>query len=342
MPRIAPLTDTDLNTVPLEQLEGCLFYGSNKEILDRIYSHEYSLVETVVLLDRLGAQCFIVNQYPIMELHAKVGVGKKKVARKKRFITNNVTGRIDTVKQPRGGYLPLKSFAVEQYDEMVNLDYKSEGIWPTVSGNVVEKLVGLKLGVRPDWLFSKSLNQAKKRDASLLARTNELIDRVSSSKSHEVSRELVLNVTELQYTENLVWADSPFTSPSKIGLDSMNRLADNTIKLLKPYGSLHDWNFHITKYNTTVGLGDGDFCTGDTLWDLKVSVKPFTSKHTLQILSYYLLTDLPKITHIGLINPRRGTLLRIAISEIPDETIDSVKKRVLGIGQEERIRALFR
>lgn len=41
-------------------------------------------------------------------------------------------------------------------------------------------------------------------------------------------------------------------------------------------------------YSPIVTAGDGDYLTKDTLWDFKVSKKELNSKHTLQLLMYYI------------------------------------------------------
>jgi hypothetical protein len=89
-------------------------------------------------------------------------------------------------------------------------------------------------------------------------------------------------------------------------------------------------------YTDTVNTGDGDFLTEDTLWDFKVSVRPPTSAHTLQLLMYYLMgkrsgqPEFESVTHLGIFNPRLGTVHRIALADVPRTTITEVSRDVIG------------
>lgn len=44
-------------------------------------------------------------------------------------------------------------------------------------------------------------------------------------------------------------------------------------------------------YSALVTAGDGDYLTENTLWDFKVSKRPLTTKSTLQILMYYIMSQ---------------------------------------------------
>lgn len=42
-------------------------------------------------------------------------------------------------------------------------------------------------------------------------------------------------------------------------------------------------------YTQIISSGDGDYLTEDTIWDFKVLKKDINSKHTLQLLIYYIM-----------------------------------------------------
>lgn len=89
-------------------------------------------------------------------------------------------------------------------------------------------------------------------------------------------------------------------------------------------------------YTDLVTSGDGDFLTADTLWDFKVSASKPTKDHTLQVLMYFLmgkqsgLAEFESLSHIGLFNPRRGEVYRMAVADVPAEVIETVRRNVIG------------
>jgi len=97
--------------------------------------------------------------------------------------------------------------------------------------------------------------------------------------------------------------------------------------------------FHLGErggYTDLVDSGDGDFVTLDTLWDLKVSASKPTKDHTLQLLMYFLMgkeSGLPafaELTHVGLFNPRLGTVHRLAVANVPSDVIETIRRDVIG------------
>ena len=85
-----------------------------------------------------------------------------------------------------------------------------------------------------------------------------------------------------------------------------------------------------------VDRGDGDYLTGNTVWDLKTSTYPPTKDHTLQILMYWLMgrrsrhPEFRTITHLGIFNPRLNTAWTISIDAIPEQVKNDVDRDVIG------------
>lgn len=88
-------------------------------------------------------------------------------------------------------------------------------------------------------------------------------------------------------------------------------------------------------YTSTVETGDGDFLTRDTLWDFKVTVSEPTSKHTLQLLMYWIMGQHSKqevfktITKIGIFNPRLNKVYLFAVNNLPKEIIEVVETEII-------------
>jgi len=88
-------------------------------------------------------------------------------------------------------------------------------------------------------------------------------------------------------------------------------------------------------YTDTVNAGDGDFLTKDTLWDFKVSKSAPTTKHSLQILMYYIMgvhsihEHFKNISNLGFFNPRLNIAYICPVSKISAETIAEIENDVL-------------
>lgn len=76
--------------------------------------------------------------------------------------------------------------------------------------------------------------------------------------------------------------------------------------------------------------------TSKTLWDLKVSKNSISSKHTLQVLVYYLMglrsihkEHFENLETIGLFNPKLNIAYIKDIIDIDEETMIRVSKEVI-------------
>ena len=89
-------------------------------------------------------------------------------------------------------------------------------------------------------------------------------------------------------------------------------------------------------YTDIVSSGDGDYLTSDTLWDFKVSKDEPKSKHTLQLLMYYIMgthsiyDEFDTIKKLGIFNPRKNKVYIANISSISPEIIEEVSCNVIG------------
>ena len=88
-------------------------------------------------------------------------------------------------------------------------------------------------------------------------------------------------------------------------------------------------------YTDTVDSGDGDFLTNDTIWDFKVSKANPTSKHTLQLLMYYIMGKhsgmdiFRNINKLGFFNPKLNTVYILEAERIPPEIIRTVEEDII-------------
>jgi len=81
---------------------------------------------------------------------------------------------------------------------------------------------------------------------------------------------------------------------------------------------------------------DADYLTNDTIWDFKVIKSEPSSKHTLELLMYWLLgqhsgkEELERIRNLGIYNPRKNIAYSISLCLIPKAFIEQVSEDVMG------------
>lgn len=136
------------------------------------------------------------------------------------------------------------------------------------------------------------------------------------------------------------------TNPDEKTIYNIRVLIQRSLSFWEKYGPISvegfifseaDNNGNIIKsgYTDTVDAGDGDYLTNDTMWDFKVSKSAPTTRHTLQILMYYIMgkhsgIDIFKnIENLGFFNPRLNTMYLLNVSDIPTETIHAVETEVI-------------
>lgn len=130
-------------------------------------------------------------------------------------------------------------------------------------------------------------------------------------------------------------------NPDVDTIENVRTMVNRALHFLDKYGPkvLDGFTFE-GGYTSTVATGDGDFTTADTLWDFKVSKAPVKKEHTLQLLMYWRMglhsihSEFQSIKYLGVYNPRRNEISRIAVVDIPREVIDDVELEVIGYGKD--------
>lgn len=126
-------------------------------------------------------------------------------------------------------------------------------------------------------------------------------------------------------------------NPDKTTIGNIRVMVERSLRFLDLYGpkTLDGFTFD-DGYTETVSFGDGDFLTEDTLWDFKVSKRPVNKDWTLQIMMYWRMglrsgqPEFKTIKYLGIYNPRKNEVDRIAVNDIPSDVIDTVDYDVIG------------
>jgi hypothetical protein len=256
----------------------------------------------------------------------------------------SVTQRIKQVRQPIGGYINPKTLTKEFLLKDGVFEFPKESAHPSLVGLAVDYLTRYMLGDSAEEAFKISLlglevceSAGMKEDAEY---GRELLGRLSRD----------LNMTTVESAIKLCGFDvcmrvgmAGYKSITLINADlytcsNVAIMVKRNLNLFKVYGApvLNGFVFK-GGYTFTVGSGDGDFVTPDTLWELKVSVREPTKEWTLQTLMYWRMglhsehrEIFEKVKYLGIVNPRKNAVYRIAVANIPEKNIEAVERDVIG------------
>lgn len=246
----------------------------------------------------------------------------------------SVTQRIKQIKQPYGGYLNPNDFEKERIiDDEILME---ENIHSSLVGLAVDYLTRFMLGAALTRAFNISLIGARiiddERRAYRLLRSIKGLDNLSIySACKLVGYDVCYRTGPLWYKDvNEIKAD-------KNTINNIRIMVKRSVLFFKKYGPIIKDGFTFEGgYTKTIGAGDGDFLTVDTLWDFKVSKNEPTSANTLQLLIYYIMgthsiyTEFMQIKKIGIFNPRVNHIYLKDISTIPRDIIYEVSIKIIG------------
>ena len=249
----------------------------------------------------------------------------------------SVTQRIKSIQQPRGGYLPVKSFSKELLDDGIIL-YEEENIHSSLVGLAVDYLTRYMSGYSIDQAFHTSTRGAKTIGMQNVA--SSLKATISGLDDKSIVSACKLAGFDVCYRSSVAgYRPIEEINPDAPTIENIRIMVNRSLFFWKMYGPIvkSEPTFE-GGYSAIINAGDGDYVTKDTLWDFKVSRASPTSKHTLQILVYYVMglhsvhTYFKKIIHLGFFNPRLNTVYICDISSITKETIEEIENTVICYG----------
>lgn len=258
--------------------------------------------------------------------------------------------------QPRGGFLPPKNFTAKpltdnpRYIKLVEICCKGGVLAPQSLGLVFDYILRVDMaiivGTNPaDAVlnaFEVSLLGAKvvnKLDDAL-----KLAAKIANlfEERHKNFKKIVQTASELVVYDTVFRAGyyNPDAEPPKINDGDRNAIelmlaATEAYLLEKEHLVSLGFGFGALAAEK-VASSDGDILTADSVIDLKCSVKEPTSKHTLQLLLYYILglhehSDLFRpLKYIKIINPRLGMVYSYEISKIDLEVLKHIESEIMG------------
>lgn len=274
----------------------------------------------------------------------------------------SVTGRISQIKQPKGGYIPPSKFETTAISDGITLN-PTENVHGSVIGLAVDYLTRFATGTDIIDAFHISLQgaviaeQLGMKGSTAIAKN--LLEGINGLDDNSI-----VNVCKLVTFD--VWLRNPFnamntkgykeTNPDRDTIENIQILVKRNMTFLEKYGPVTKDGFTFepingTKedytnmiqtgkgtfggYTKTVDSGDGDFLTADTLWDFKVLRSKLTTKHTLQLLMYWIMGQhsgqeiFQCITKLGIFNPRLNTVYLLDLSNVSQDVIRLVEDEVI-------------
>lgn len=263
----------------------------------------------------------------------------------------SVTKRIDLIKQPYGGYLNKKHFEVQTIDDGRIL-YEEENIPASLIGLAVDYLTRFLMGETVEEAFMISLMGAINLDfykrltgvRGMFRITNRKKAKKLMGQIRGLNRKSVISACKLVGYDVCYRASvDSYRSVEKINPDrktikNIIAMVERSMEFLYQYGPLVKSGFTFEGgYTDIVSSGDGDYLTTDTLWDFKVLKGEPKSKHTLQLLMYYIMgihsinhEDFCRIKQLGIYNPRQNKIYTAKISSINPDIIEEVSRSVIG------------
>lgn len=247
----------------------------------------------------------------------------------------SVTQRIKQVKQPWGGYISIKSFNVYDLNDNKQLH---------VAENIHSSLVGMAVDYMTRFLIGSTVEDAFK--ISLIGAN--LIDEIENAKKL-LSKITGLDDTSIINACKLVGYDVCYRAgknfyrpveniqPDAVTIENIRIMLNRSMLWVDQYGPivLNGFDFE-GAYTDKICIGDADYLTHNTLWDMKVSKNKPDKNNTLQLLVYYLMgmhsiyNEFQCIKQLGIFNPRLNCVYLLKISDISSDVIEQVLTDVIG------------
>ena len=256
---------------------------------------------------------------------------------------SSVTARIRQITQPRGGYIRPSQFVLQELDDGKVLN-ETENVHAGIIGMTVDYLTRYAMGAKVTEAFSISCLGAEA--ASFYGRNDAFeesdyyLRQIRGLDSNSIVNACKMVTFDVWYRNPM---DAPIAKPaSEINPDpatiqNIRIMVERSVAFWNEYGPIvkDGFTFEPTGYTETVDEGDGDFLTADTLWEFKVVKSKPTSKHTLQLLMYWIMgqhsgkAEFKGIRKLGIFNPRLNTIHTLRIECVPKDIIKIVESDVI-------------
>lgn len=247
-----------------------------------------------------------------------------------------VSDRLKTVKQPEGGFLNPALMTLTVLGEGAEVLNRGEAINPDLAETAVYYLWMFMLGRPADRAFNTCVYAALLEDKDDIA--FELISGIK-----KLDRESVVNAVnvcgfDVCYKAEVPYSEVDMMTPDDATIDNIIMMVKRALAFSDEQGiaSIGPVGFD-GGYSATVRNGFGDFVSVDTIWNFRTSWSMPDERDTLRVLMYWRLfmhsscaeAEKQRIRFIGIFNPRRNEVYRIAVANIPDDLIVTLDRDVI-------------
>lgn len=247
----------------------------------------------------------------------------------------SVTGRIKDIKQPYGGYLPIKHMEVNKYEDDYRL-HPYENTAPNLVGITVDYLTRVMLGDDPFEAFEVSIY-----GLAIATKHHLNLSIYPESMPTDLSDESIKNAVILSSFDSICRAGPQAyrepVLPNKHTTENIRQMVQRSVEFFTKKYQITKSGFSFEgAYTDTITAGDGDMLTETGLWDMKVYRGNLTAEHSLQLLIYWRMglrsihPEFKGIRVLGFYNPRKNESTTIETSYISDSVIELVEEEVIG------------
>lgn len=260
-----------------------------------------------------------------------------------------MSGVYDTVKrikQPNKGYLSLAEFDRIQYYDSISL-YKKTNLHYFIVGWAVEQLTDLIMGYNKDDIYGYHLFRSQKvsynrypiwcypKGVSNSIELESYIHKLVNSVSDNLSSFNIKIACELAGFTMFRLGNEPKSvedyHPDKQTIHNIRAMVNRSVAYLKKYNNL-SCSVLLKPYQSNLS-GACDYMSNESLIDLKVLKKQPTSKHTLQLLTYFIMSRLRgfHIKKVALFNARSNTAYEKYTDDISPEILNEVSNMLFNV-----------
>lgn len=246
-----------------------------------------------------------------------------------KYVTQNF-------KQPYGGFLKVKDFDKEQFDDAVKLN-NQESLHASIVGMATEYLSEVMLGMNKADIFRTSLRGAL--NLNLHSSAMNYLENIKGLDDDSIISACRLSGYDVAFRHSLE-AYRPVEDfiIDQSTLENIRTMVNRSVIFYEHNGPVIKIGMTFEgAYTDKILKGDGDILTSDGLWDMKVIKNNITNKHTLQLLVYYLMglrsvhsEKFNQLKKIGIFNPRLNISYVKQINSISSDIIQTVEKEVIG------------
>ena len=286
----------------------------------------------------------------------------------------NVTDFIKTYKQPRGGFINPSGFETKTYNDKLVLS-DNENLQVSLLGLVVDYMSRFladpeyqDINTRINAVrraFDISLKGAyvcsRQSDRRAVDIADNFVNKITGLDFESCDNAAKLVTYDVWFRQPAAARMGRFSTYQNIRLDDITFedikiMIQRSLKFIEDYGPIVKYGFTFEPenpdiqafkkvqvlghgnyggYSAQIIAGEGDFLTEDTIWDFKVSKNKPTSKHSLQLLLYYVMAkksgqEIYKNVHkIGLFNPRINKVYTYDMNTVPKELIEMIERDLL-------------